>query len=248
MSHVRIEARPNGLRDLVFHRPPVNALSRALVEELHAAISQLARDRETRGVFLRSEGRVYCAGLDLQEVLSLKGQEAIEAHAAAVEALFLELYTVPWPVVTTIHGAAIAGGLVLAMCADRIVLSANDMQLGLTELQVGVPFPAAALEIVRATLPTSLLSRLVFDAELIKAEEAFVLGFGHQRVENATEAARAWLEKTAARPLEPYRLAKAGLREPVVRAAREQGPLLRRRFANSLDVPETRAAINAVFE
>ena len=72
---------------------------------------------------------------------------------AALSEAFLAIYDHPAPVVAAINGHAIAGGCVLAMCADLRLMSGGT--IGLTELAVGVPFPVAALEICRDAMGTS---------------------------------------------------------------------------------------------
>ena len=59
----------------------------------------------------------------------------------------------PKPVVAAINGHAIAGGAVLACCADRRIMARESGRIGVTELLVGVPFPALAFEIVRFAVP-----------------------------------------------------------------------------------------------
>ena len=57
------------------------------------------------------------------------------------------------PIAAAVEGHAIAGGLVLALAADFVALQTGGYKLGLTELQVGVPFPDSALQVVIDAIP-----------------------------------------------------------------------------------------------
>ena len=70
---------------------------------------------------------------------------------AGINRLFIDWYSFPRPVVAAVNGHAVAGGAILALCADRRI-GAADATYGLTELRVGVPYPAAAIACVRAEL------------------------------------------------------------------------------------------------
>jgi enoyl-CoA hydratase/carnithine racemase len=85
-----------------------------------------------------------------------------------INRLFLAWYSFPRPVVCAVNGHAIAGGLILALCGDHRV-GAGVGKLGLTELRAGIPYPAAAMAIVRAELAAPTVRVLALQAELIEA-------------------------------------------------------------------------------
>src|SRR4051812_22098101 len=94
-----------------------------------------------------------------------------------INRLFAGWYSFPRPVVAAVNGHAIAGGLILALCADhRVCVTSADAKLGLTELRAGIPYPAAAIGVVRAELPPATARRLVLGAALVGPEQALELG------------------------------------------------------------------------
>lgn len=109
-------------------RPPNNFFSNAMISELADALEELGDDRDCRAVVLSAEGKHFCAGADFAGPGT--GSTA-DLYAAAVR-----LFRTPTPIVAAIQGAAIGGGLGVAMTADfRIVapearLSANFARLG----------------------------------------------------------------------------------------------------------------------
>ena len=72
----------------------------------------------------------------------------------------------PCPVVCAITGHAIAGGMVLALCGDHRV-AATEVRYGLTEVEVGVPYPQAAIGVVRAELPAPAARVLALGNRLV---------------------------------------------------------------------------------
>jgi enoyl-CoA hydratase len=84
-------------------------------------------------------------------------------------------YCFPRPVVASVTGHAIAGGMVIALCADYRV-GASEGKLGLTELRAGVPYPVAAIALVRAELGPRAARALALRAHLVDPEEALRLG------------------------------------------------------------------------
>jgi enoyl-CoA hydratase len=124
-------------------------------------------------VVLTGAGRSFSAGVDLR-ALADGGADYAGRFVAALSEAFLAIYDHPAPVVAAINGHAIAGGCVLAMCADVRLMSGGT--IGLTELAVGVPFPVAALEICRDAMGISA-SRAALGAKTIDADTALARGW-----------------------------------------------------------------------
>src|SRR5262245_33651345 len=148
-----------GIAEVVLNRPKVNAMNRALIEELGQAFGRISTDSAIRGALLRAEGRCFSAGLDLKE-LAAYSREELASFLGLFDTGIGPVFSCTKPVAAAVRGHAIAGGLVLALCADFLALAPGDYKLGLTELLVGVSFPREAFEIVRVALPPRALRRL----------------------------------------------------------------------------------------
>jgi enoyl-CoA hydratase len=203
---LRIE-KTGPVAELILDRPPVNALDGQLLAELAQASASLERDDAVHGVLVRGEGKCLSAGLDLAEVVTLDRAGA-EAFFTRFDAAFGAAFAFSKPMAVAVDGHAIAGGMVLALCADFVAVGRGAHKVGLTELTVGVAFPRVAFEIVRLALPPRALRLLVYGAAAIPVSEAFDLGFGDVLVDDARAAARSWLERAAARPRDAFRIAK----------------------------------------
>jgi enoyl-CoA hydratase len=157
-----------GVTIVRFDNPPVKALDPDLLEVIVASM------RSVQGpVVLTGAGRAFSAGVDLRALID-GGSDYAERFVAALSEAFLAIYDHPAPVVAAINGHAIAGGCVLAMCADVRLMSGGT--IGLTELSVGVPFPVAALEICRDGMGVSA-ARAALQAKTIDADTALARGW-----------------------------------------------------------------------
>ena len=158
-SWVDVEIREN-IRVLKLRRPPVNALDVAICDQISSRLEELAADAAVGGIVLTGGGKCFSAGVDLRTVTRYGAQEQ-SAMLAALNRLFLTAYSLPAPLIGAINGHAIAGGLVLALACDYRVGPASVGEFGLTEVRVGVPYPVAAMEVVRSELGPGVLRNLV---------------------------------------------------------------------------------------
>ncbi|MDX6667279.1 MAG: enoyl-CoA hydratase [Solirubrobacteraceae bacterium] len=222
-------------------RPPANALDVELLAEGQATADEL-RGALPSAVVLTGRPGFFSAGADLKVVPTLDpaGQQEM---VRGINGLFTNWYSFPRPVVCAVNGHAIAGGLILALCGDYRV-GPTSGRVGLTELRVGIPYPAAAMAIVRAELTPPAARLLTLRANLLEADAAHGLGLfdeiaeGDRVVERALEVAA----ELAALPPATYEHVKMDLRrDPLAEARRaiaeESDPLLARWFGD-----EARAA------
>src|SRR5689334_16096613 len=95
-----------------------NALDIELCDELCARFEALSADKNCAAVVLTGQGRIFCAGVDL-----LREAEGGPAYTAkflpALRRLYDLIFPYPKPVIAALNGHAVAGGCVLACCADR---------------------------------------------------------------------------------------------------------------------------------
>ena len=209
-------------------RPPANAISVELLDELVAALEGLAADAPAAVVIA---GRVgfFSAGVDLKAVPAYGPQEQ-RRMVTGINRMVLATYGMSCPVIAAVTGHAIAGGLVLALCADLRIASLEG-RYGLTEIKVGVPYPQAAIGVVRAELTSHAARKLVLSNQLIDPPEALRLGLFDEVLAPDAVLSRAMelATETAAFPADVYAATKSelrGRRLDAIRAAVESEPLL----------------------
>ena len=136
-----------GIAVLTLKHGKANALDIEFCEALSACFADL-RESNATAVVLTGQGKIFSAGVDLIRV-SEGGADYVRQFLPALHRLYDAVFFHPKPVVAAINGHAIAGGAVLAACADRRIMAREGGRIGITEMLVGVPFPALAFEIVR---------------------------------------------------------------------------------------------------
>lgn len=196
-----------GIAVLTLTHGKANALDIDFCRALTARFLDLRTD-SAKAIVLTGRGTIFSAGVDLKK-LSAGGATYIREFLPALHDLYEAVFFHPKPVVAAINGHAVAGGAVLACCADRRLMAREGGRIGVTELLVGVPFPALAFEIVRFAVPPRYLAE-------------FTLGGATY----ATEAAhrRGWIDAVA----EP-----AALMEDALGVARELAALSPPAFAQT---------------
>jgi enoyl-CoA hydratase len=127
---------PDGIAECVLDHPPVNALPAAGWFLLARTLRALSDDPAVRVVLLRAQGRGFSAGVDIKELQASKDFAALVEVSRGCAAAFAAVYECGVPVVATVHGFCLGGGVGLAGNADIIVAS-EDATFGLPEVDRG---------------------------------------------------------------------------------------------------------------
>jgi enoyl-CoA hydratase len=112
-------------------------------------------------VVLTGTEAIFSAGVDLLRLLE-GGAPYVRKFLPALSTMLATVFSHPAPVVAAINGHAIAGGCVLACAADRRLMARDGGRIGVTELLVGVPFPPAAMEIMRCATAPQFFAEAIF--------------------------------------------------------------------------------------
>jgi enoyl-CoA hydratase/carnithine racemase len=145
LSDVTVTSDDSHVATVEIHRPPANFFDAALIRELADAYETIDAERSVRAILLCSEGKHFCAGANFASASS----PAEEPRSLYREAL--RLFAAARPVVAAVQGAAVGGGLGLALSADFRVaspgsrFSANFARLGFHHgFGLSVTLPALA--------------------------------------------------------------------------------------------------------
>ena len=187
------------------------------MESCDAIVEAFERASDARAVVLTGAGRIFSAGVDLFRVLE-GGRPYIEAFVPAMCRAFERVFVHPAPVVAAANGHAIAGGCVLVAAADQRLMANGAARIGIPELQVGVPFPPVALEIMRAATPPQHFQTIVYHARTHEPADALALGLIDEIVEPDAllDHALAGAERLASVPTETFALTKREIRRPAM--------------------------------
>ncbi len=128
MAPLIIRSCQHGVARIRLNRPDKrNALTRAMLQELLAAVRSVASNQEARVCIVEADGPVFCAGMDLGEMQSRA--ESADANAQwqmdsdVYCDLLNELYSLDIPTIAAVQGAAVAGGVGIVLACDMTVVA-----------------------------------------------------------------------------------------------------------------------------
>ena len=198
-----------GIAEVVMDNPPVNALTVAGWFELARVIRALGDDPAVRVVMLRAEGRGFNAGVDIKEMQTTEGFEALIGANRGCFAAFAAVYECAVPVIAAVNGYCLGGGVGLVGNAD-IVIASDDATFGLPEVDRGAL--GAATHLARL-VPQHRMRAMVYTAATITAQELHHFGSVLEVVpaEQLRDAALAVARDIAAKSPTVIRAAKESL-------------------------------------
>ncbi|KAJ2358098.1 hypothetical protein GGF43_001053 [Coemansia sp. RSA 2618] len=172
----RHEGSDEGILTLTLNRPSAkNALSLRLVTAFRRALAEIRSDASIRAIVLRSTvPRVFCAGADLKERAQMAPVE-VEQFLYDMQRMFCELEALPQPTIAALDGAALGGGLELALCCDLRVAGRGAV-LGLPETSLAIIPGAGGTQRLARLVGVSQTKALVFTARRFGAQEARAMG------------------------------------------------------------------------
>jgi len=166
------------IRRLTLDRPDKrNALDLALCRSLIEAIREAASDRTVGAILLDANGKDFCSGMDLTEALETDPDEMLPVH----QELFSIGAQLCKPMLSAVQGAAVAGGLGLALNA-HVVVASSDARFGLPEVRIGL-WPYVIVPVVAAAIGLRKATELALTARMVDADEACRIGIADVVVE-----------------------------------------------------------------
>ena len=168
----------SGIATLTLSRAPVNAISAEWVRRFDAALDEIA-DASVRVLHIRSDQKVFCAGADLSEVRArmeaADGPDRMYAYVAGLQRLYARIESLPYVTLAEIGGAAMGGGLELALACDLRV-AADEAKLGLPEVRLGLIPGAGGTQRLTRLCGAGVARRLILSAEVVDGAAARSLG------------------------------------------------------------------------
>ena len=234
------------IRELQLARAPVNALNPTLVQILRQAVES-APAEGARGIVLSGGQKVFSAGLDLPELLTL---ERADMHAFWTEffRLCAALARSPVPIVAAIGGHSPAGGAVLAIMCDYRVMAHGPFRIGLNETQVGLSVPDCIQLALRRLVGRYRAERLLVAGAMLESEQALEFGMVDElaAVEQVGQRATLWLTELLKLPRRAMLETRAMARADLTGAFADLDALPVDDFLDGWFHPETQAVLQQV--
>lgn len=209
----------DGIAILTMKHGKANALD---IEFCAAIAAGFAEMKDARAVVITGQGGIFSAGVNLVRLLD-GGADYIRAFLPVLEKSFRAVFEFPKPVVAALNGHAVAGGCVLACAADRRIMAREGGRVGVTELQVGVPFPPMAFEIMRFATAPHFLEDVILGASTHAPDDALERGLIHEIVAPEALLARAFASAEVLAAISPaaYAMSKRQTRQTAFDAAEQ---------------------------
>jgi methylglutaconyl-CoA hydratase len=158
-----------------------NALTRELLIQLSAAVSQASSDPATRLLLLDGSGPAFCAGMDLDEMQARAAAPDSKVQwdqdAAAFRDALVAIFRADVPTLAVVHGPAIAGGFGIVLACD-LVLATPNAKFSLPEVKRGIS-PAVVSPLLLYRIGNGPAMPLLLEGRTIDGEEAHRLGLCH---------------------------------------------------------------------
>jgi enoyl-CoA hydratase/carnithine racemase len=213
MSEIILYREGGDVAYLTLNRPEsLNALNPSVFNLLGRYVDYFANDSDARVLILHGNGTSFAAGADIKHYVDLTPERYAEFMRVgnAIQQKFVEC---PKPIIASVHGYALGGGLELALVCD-IIVAAPDAQLGLPEVKLGLLPGGGGTQRLTRLIGPSRAAEIVMTARRFSGEEAvsWGLALGVRDSPTALEAAEVIARRIARQAPLPVRMAKTLLR------------------------------------
>jgi enoyl-CoA hydratase/carnithine racemase len=171
-QYIRFEI-VRSIATITLNRPSaLNSLSPALLDEFIEVLHRIADDQKVKVLVLAGEGRAFCTGADLKEVIRL-----FDDWPSYVQFLYrltevgVLLENLPFPTIARIHGYALAGGLELLLCCD-MAIAADDAKIGDQHSNVGLIAGAGGIPRLTRRIGQQAALELLYTGAWLSGAEA----------------------------------------------------------------------------
>lgn len=179
MSSVLIERREGSAVFIGFNRPEKrNAYNTEVIAALNARLRELSHDKEISVLILHGDAKAFCSGGDLKEVRTLAeaGAEALrDGWFKPLLEMTKRLVTFPVPTVAAVRGAALAGGLEIALCCDFLVAT-DEAKIGDQHINHGLIPGGGATETLVNRIGIQRAKDLILTGRRVSGVEAARIG------------------------------------------------------------------------
>jgi 3-hydroxyacyl-CoA dehydrogenase/enoyl-CoA hydratase/3-hydroxybutyryl-CoA epimerase len=237
-----------------------NTMSQKFVDAFSAVVNRLSAERDSiTGVVLTSAKKTFFAGGDLNELIRATPEDAADIFEdnKLIKQLLRDLETLGKPVVAAINGAALGGGLEIALaCHHRIALEAKGSQIGLPEVTLGLlPGAGGVVRTVRLLGIVDALTKVLLQGQRHTPRRALELGLVDEVVDDPEallDKAKQWIKANpaAAQPwdVKGYKIPGGAPASPSLAANLPSLPATLRKQLRGAPMPAPRNILCAVVE
>lgn len=173
-TSILLTEQRDGLLLLTLNRPEKrNALSLELLRELDAALTSVEQNQQVRVVAIMANGRAFCAGHDLGEMVGRTEADYQELFETCSRVM-LKLQQIPQPTIACVHAMATAAGCQLVAACD-LAIAAREARFATPGVKIGLFCTTPMVPLVR-TIPAKAAMEMLLTGQPITADRAYELG------------------------------------------------------------------------
>ncbi|MEB8092951.1 enoyl-CoA hydratase/isomerase family protein [Mammaliicoccus lentus] len=148
---------------------PVNVLNEAVLNQIIGAIEEIGFSNDVKVIVFKGNEKCFSAGADIKSFLELSKHERLNLASTSAK-LFRLIKTCHKPVISSIHGVCLGGGLELALACDMRIIT-NDTKVGLPEVNLGI-FPGfGGVRRLSAMIGQHKALQIALTGDMIKPED-----------------------------------------------------------------------------
>lgn len=230
-----------------------NALSSAMIAELHGQLDTIAEDDGIRVLIIAARGRAFCAGHDLHEMQGFRkesdgGRESLARLFAQCSDMMQALADLPQPVISEVQGIATAAGCQLVASCD-LALAADGARFGVNGIDLGL-FCATPMVALTRAIPPRAAFELLVTGQFADAETARQLGLVNRVTapQDLTAQTMALAETIAAKQPQAVRMGKRAFRQQLSLGLAEAYELAGRTICENAMLPDTERAMQGFID
>jgi len=160
----------DGVATLTLNRPPLNVLNIAILREFLDELNQATQDESIGALVLNAKGKLFSAGVDIEDHTPDKVGEMIPLFHEVCQLLA----DFPAPTIAAVHGHALGGGCELVLCCDLAIM-AEEAKIGQPEIRLAAIAPIAAIRL-SALVGYRAAADMLFTGRDLDAREALRIG------------------------------------------------------------------------
>ena len=176
---VRLEIA-DGVGTIRLERPPMNALSAQVQEEIRAAAHEAGGRADVRVVIVYGGPKVFAAGADVKEMAGWSYQQMVD-RSKGLQSAFTTVADLPKPTIAAVTGYALGGGCELALCCD-LRIAGDNAKLGQPEVLLGIIPGAGGTQRLPRLVGPSRAKEIIYTGRFVAADEALRIGLVDQVV------------------------------------------------------------------
>ncbi len=240
---VLTEPHADGVVVVRLNNPPMNPLSRALLERLRDVARAVGNDAAVKAVVVAGGEKAFAAGADISE---FSGQEAARAIADAFRDAFDAVAAIPRPVIAAIRGYALGGGLELA-CACDLRVAGESARVGQPEILLGIIPGAGGTQRLTRLVGPARAKDMIWSGRQVRAAEAHAIGLVDRLVAPGEEehTALRWAAELAKGAVAAMGLAKRAIDDGLGRPLADGLDLERDAFVEVFGTDDARTGVQS---